>query len=69
MNNHHYGWQKPNTVFQPKHLIPTVKYGGGGVMIWGCLVATVPEHDADIEWTINPPLYQSIRLENVKPSV
>jgi len=26
-------WRKPNTAYQHKHLIPTVKHGGGGVMI------------------------------------
>ena len=27
-------WRKPNTAYQHKHLIPTVKHGGGGLMIW-----------------------------------
>ncbi len=28
-----YVWQKSNTAYQHKHLIPTV-YHGGGLMIW-----------------------------------
>jgi len=29
-------WHKPNTAFQHKHLIPTVKHCGGEVKIWAC---------------------------------
>ncbi|GFW02792.1 uncharacterized protein TNCV_3731921 [Trichonephila clavipes] len=28
-------WRKPNTSHHPKHTIPTVKDGGGSVMVWG----------------------------------
>ncbi len=31
----HYIWRKSNTAFQKKNIIPTVKYGGGSVMVWG----------------------------------
>ena len=37
-------WRKPNTANQHKHLIPTVKHGGGGLMIWACSAATGPGH-------------------------
>ncbi|KAG0429426.1 Transposable element Tcb1 transposase [Dictyocoela muelleri] len=29
-------WREPSTGLKPKNLIPTVKYGGGSVMVWGC---------------------------------
>jgi transposase len=29
-------WRKPGTGLQMKNIIPTVKYGGGSVMVWGC---------------------------------
>ena len=29
-------WRKPGTGLQNKHLNPTVKFGGGSVMVWGC---------------------------------
>jgi transposase len=32
----HYVWHKPNTAHHPKDLIPTVKHGGGSIMLWGC---------------------------------
>ena len=32
-----YVWRKPNTSHHPKDTIPTVKHGGGSIMLWGCL--------------------------------
>ena len=37
-------WRKPNTASQNNHLIPTVKHGGGGLMMWACSAATGPGH-------------------------
>ncbi|GFV77534.1 transposable element Tcb2 transposase [Trichonephila clavipes] len=31
-------WRKPCTAFHTKNVLPTVKHGGGSVMIWGCMV-------------------------------
>ncbi|KAI4874865.1 hypothetical protein NFI96_034437 [Prochilodus magdalenae] len=36
----HYIWRKNNNAFQKKNIIPTVKYGGGSVMVWGCFAAS-----------------------------
>lgn len=30
-------WRRTNCELNPNHLIPTVKYGGGSVMTWGCM--------------------------------
>ncbi|KAF7654779.1 hypothetical protein LDENG_00064760 [Lucifuga dentata] len=37
-----YIWCKTNTAFQKKNIIPTVKHGGGSVMVWGCFAASGP---------------------------
>ncbi|GFW80585.1 transposable element Tc1 transposase [Trichonephila clavipes] len=32
-------WRKPCTALQKEHLVPTVKLGGGGVMVWRYMVS------------------------------
>ncbi|KAK3526991.1 hypothetical protein QTP86_006131 [Hemibagrus guttatus] len=65
----HYVWCKSNTAFQEKNIIPTVKYGGGSVMVWGCSAASGPGRLAVINGTMNSAVYQKILKENVRPSV
>ncbi|KAK3537280.1 hypothetical protein QTP70_006990 [Hemibagrus guttatus] len=65
----HYVWRKSNTAFQKKNIIPTVKYGGGSVMVWGCFAASGPGRLAVINGTMNSAVYQKILKENVRPSV
>ena len=30
-------WRKQGMAFEKKNLVPIVKHGTGGVMIWGCM--------------------------------
>ncbi|KAK3529891.1 hypothetical protein QTP86_007214 [Hemibagrus guttatus] len=52
-----------------KNVIPTVKYGGGSVMVWGCFAASGPGRLAVMYGTMNSAVYQKILKENVRPSV
>ena len=29
-------WRRPGTAYVPRNIMPTVAYGGGSVMVWGC---------------------------------
>ncbi len=33
-------WRQPGEVYKDKCVLPTVKHGGGSVMVWGCMSAT-----------------------------
>lgn len=59
------------TIFveKQKHLMPTVKHGGGGLMIGTCFVATGSGPLKFIESLMNSSLYQPILEVNVRSSV
>ncbi len=53
-----YIWRKTNTGFHKKNIIPTVKHGGGSVMVWGCFAASGPGRLAIL---MEPWILHSIR--------
>uniref|UniRef100_A0AAR2JTD1 Uncharacterized protein n=1 Tax=Pygocentrus nattereri TaxID=42514 RepID=A0AAR2JTD1_PYGNA len=57
------------TAHQHQNLIPTVKYGGGGMMVWGCFAASRPGRIAVINRKMNSQVYQDILQGNLRPSV
>uniref|UniRef100_A0A8C6VYB8 Transposase Tc1-like domain-containing protein n=1 Tax=Nothobranchius furzeri TaxID=105023 RepID=A0A8C6VYB8_NOTFU len=63
-----YIWCRSNSI-SDKNIIPTVKYGGGSVMVWGCFAASGTGRLAVINGTMNSTVYQNILKENVRPSV
>ncbi len=64
-----YIWRKTNTAFHKKNIIPTVKHGGGNVMVWGCFAASGHGLLAIINGTMSSALYQKILKENIQPSI
>ena len=52
-----------------KKLIPTVKYGGGSIMVWGYFAASRPGQLAIIDGKRNSQVDQDILQENVRLSV
>ena len=50
-------------------VVPTVKYGGGGVMVWGCFASDTFSDLFRIQGTLNQHGYHSILQRYAIPSV
>ncbi|GFU29760.1 transposable element Tc1 transposase [Trichonephila clavipes] len=61
-------WRKPNTSYHPKHTIPTVKHGGGSVMVWGCMAASGVGKLKFIDGIMHKMAYLNILQNNLKES-
>jgi len=46
-------WQQPGEEYKDKCVLPTVKHGGGSVMVWGCMSAASTGELQFIEGTMN----------------
>ncbi|KAI4885686.1 hypothetical protein NFI96_017633 [Prochilodus magdalenae] len=64
-----YAWRKKNTALQEKHLLPTVKFGGGSIMLWGCVASTGIGNLVKVEGCMDSSHYQQILETNVQESV
>lgn len=38
-NAQQYVWRRKGEAFDPKNTMPTIKHGGGSIMLWGCFAA------------------------------
>uniref|UniRef100_A0A3Q2PWK9 Tc1-like transposase DDE domain-containing protein n=1 Tax=Fundulus heteroclitus TaxID=8078 RepID=A0A3Q2PWK9_FUNHE len=65
----HYAWQQKNTAFQEQHLLPTVKFGGGSIMLWGCVANAGTGNLVKVEGRMDSIQYQQILENNVQESV
>ena len=62
-------WRKRNAEYNHKNTIPTVKNGGGNLMLWGCFSAKGTGRLHRIEGRMNAAMYREILGNNLLPSV
>ncbi len=61
-------WRRKNAELHPKSTIPTVKHGGGNIMLWGCFSAKGPGRLICVKERMNGAMYREILSENLLPS-
>ena len=68
VNARRHVWRKPGTVHHQANTIPTVKHGGGSIMLWGCFSSAVTGRLVRIEGKMNAAMYRDILDENLLQS-
>jgi len=61
-------WRKPKTALDKINLAPTVKHGGGKVMVWGCMSSAGVGQLVLIEGIMDKTYYLNILRDNIKKS-
>ncbi|KAK3510621.1 hypothetical protein QTP70_011880 [Hemibagrus guttatus] len=61
-------WRRKNAELHPKNTIPTVKHGGGNIMLWGCFSAKGPGRLICVKERMNGAMYCEILRKNLLPS-
>lgn len=61
-------WRRPNQQLQSQNLTPTVKHGGGGVCVWGCMSATGVGNLVFVEGNMDWRQYMDILKQNLHAS-
>ncbi len=62
-------WRQPGEENKDKCVLPTVKHGGGSVMVWGCMSAVSTGELQFIEGTMNANMYCDILKQSMIPSL
>uniref|UniRef100_A0AAR2LDN2 Tc1-like transposase DDE domain-containing protein n=1 Tax=Pygocentrus nattereri TaxID=42514 RepID=A0AAR2LDN2_PYGNA len=61
-------WRNTRAEYAEKHLMPTVKYGGGSVMLWACFSSKGPGNLVRVHGIMNALKYQDILKQNLVAS-
>ncbi|KAK3542949.1 hypothetical protein QTP70_007293 [Hemibagrus guttatus] len=60
-------WRRKNAELHPENTIPTVKHGGGNIMLWGCFSAKGPGRLIRVKERMNGAMYREILSKNLLP--
>jgi hypothetical protein len=64
-----YCWVKANEQLNQRQIIPTMKFGGGAIMVWGCMNAEGVGQLKKIDVKMNADIYVDILNENLLGSL
>jgi transposase len=63
-NGRQYCWKKSNESLDERHIKPTIKFGGGNIMIWGCICSQGIGNLCRINEKMNSELYCQVLEED-----
>ncbi len=61
-------WWRPGEEYQENYALPTVKHGGGSIMVWGCMSAAGTGELRFIEGNMDSNMYCDILKQKMMPS-
>lgn len=64
-----WAWKKPGAQVEQHHVIPTMKFGGGSLMIWGCMTYYGVGYACRIDGRMNAELYTTILNDELQESI
>ena len=62
-------WRKKGEAYNPKNTVPTVKHGGGSIMMWGCFASCGTGNIVKVDGIMLKEQYLKILAENLQTSV
>ncbi len=64
-----YVWRRPGEEYQENCALPTVKHGGGSIMVWGCMTTAGTGELRFIEGNMDSNMYCDILKQKMMPSL
>ncbi len=61
-------WRHPGEEYQENCVLPTVKHGGGSIMVWGCMTTAGTGELRFIEGNMDSNMYCDILKKKIMPS-